>query len=102
MDVGAGAEDPVPVGGQDDTPDFRVLEAEALDSVVQLDVHAQIVGIELELVAWLQRMVFLDRHGQPCEASLEGELPVEVPARLGLEREDLGIGRFDVQRLHPR
>ncbi len=27
-----------------------VLEAEALDDVVQLDVHAEVVGVELELV----------------------------------------------------
>src|SRR5208283_6179896 len=49
--VGARAEDPLARAGDDHGPHFRALEADAVYGVVELDVDAQIVAVELELVA---------------------------------------------------
>jgi hypothetical protein len=37
-----------------------VLEADAVDGVVQLDVHAQVVAVELELVAGARAAVLVE------------------------------------------
>ncbi|MPM77318.1 hypothetical protein SDC9_124321 [bioreactor metagenome] len=50
-DVGARAEDAVLAAGDDDAAHLGVLEADAVERVVQLYVHAQVVAVELELVA---------------------------------------------------
>ena len=49
-DIGAGAEHVVLARLDDDAAHLRMLEAQPLHRVVQLDVDAEIVGIELELV----------------------------------------------------
>ena len=49
-----------------------MLEADALQNVVQLDVDAQVVGVELELVAGLQAAVFVHVHGQRGDAAVNG------------------------------
>jgi hypothetical protein len=59
-----------------------MLEAQPLDGVVQLDVHAQVVGVELELVARDEAAVLLDVHVKRGHRTVEGELPVPVAARL--------------------
>ena len=51
LDVGPGAEHLVQAAGEHHRLDLGVLEAQPLDDVGQLDVDAQVVGVELELVA---------------------------------------------------
>ena len=54
-DVGAGAEHPVLAGPQHHRLHLRVLEAQPLHRVGELDIDAQVVGVELELIALEQR-----------------------------------------------
>ena len=49
-DVGAGAEDALLQARDDDGVHLGVLEAQALDRVGELDVDAEVVGVELQLV----------------------------------------------------
>src|SRR4029450_9379765 len=84
-DVGARAEDALLAGGDNDGADFRVLEAQPLDRIVQLDVDAEIVGIELPLVARPEPAVLADVHGERRPRAGEAELPVPVAGRLGPE-----------------
>ena len=63
-DVGAGAEDALLQAGDDDGVDFGMLEADALNRVGQLDVDAEIVGIELQPVVGREAGVFLHVHRQ--------------------------------------
>ena len=83
--VRPGAEHPVLRAGQHHGPDLRMLEPQPLDRVVQLDVHAQVVGIQLELVARDQPGGRIDVHGQ------DGDLPVHrqppVPVAAGMDAE---------------
>jgi hypothetical protein len=65
-----------------------VLEANALQRVVQLDVDAQIVRIELELVARLQAGVFIDVEGQRRGRAVDRKLPVAIALRRGIEGND--------------
>ena len=71
-----------------------MLEADALHRVVQLDIDAEIIGIELELVAFPQPAVFIDIHGQGGDRPVAGERPVFIVFRTGFVM-DLGRGRHD-------
>ena len=84
-DVGAGAEHAIARAGHDDGAHFGVLEADALQRVVQLDVDAEIVGVELELVAGTNTAVLGDVHRERRERAVERELPVAVAARVRCE-----------------
>src|SRR4029079_15819168 len=93
-DVRAGAEDAFLQAGDDDGVHFRVLEANALDGVGQLDVDAEVVGIELQLVVGRQPGVFLDVHRQRGDRAVEGQFPrpVDVGGSIEGDGRDRGLG----------
>ena len=62
-----------------------MLEAQPLDRVGELDVDAEVVGVELELVAFEQRALLVDVHQQGGDLAVDLELPVAILRRLGLE-----------------
>src|SRR5205085_365929 len=70
---------------------LRVLEAKALDCVGEFDVNAQVVRVELELVALAERRVLLHVHREGCDRAVGLKLPVPVTLRRGLEVNHSGI-----------
>ena len=62
-----------------------MLEAQPLHGVRELDVDAEIIGIQLELIALEQAGILVDVHGQGRDIALDGELPVPVARRIGLK-----------------
>ena len=62
-----------------------VLESKALNRVCQLDVHAEVVGVQLQLVPRPEGLVGIDVHVQPGDRPVDRELPVRVAAWIGLE-----------------
>jgi hypothetical protein len=62
-----------------------VLEAQALDGVGQLDVHAEVVGVELELVAVGERGVLPHVHRERGDGPRNAQPPVVVTLRRSLE-----------------
>jgi hypothetical protein len=84
-DVGAGAEHAVLARADHHHLDLGMLEAQALHCVRKLDVDAEVVGIELQLVAFEEAAVLVDVHGEGRDFTLRGELPVPVPRRIGLK-----------------
>ena len=58
------------------TADFGVLEADAVDGVVQLDIDAEVIAVELELVAGTQPAVLVEIGKQRRHGPVELELPV--------------------------
>ena len=58
VDIGAGAENAVLGAGDHDRADFRMLEPNSLQGIVQLDIHAQVVGIQLQFIAGTQTRLF--------------------------------------------
>ncbi|MDT4853386.1 hypothetical protein FQZ97_876510 [compost metagenome] len=92
-DVGAGAEHAVLAAGDHHGAHFGVLEADAVQGVVQLDVHAQVVAVELELVARADATVFIDVDRQRGDRAIEGEFPVAVFAGGGAVIDHLSLSR---------
>ena len=64
VNVCAGAEDAIFCAGDDDGANFGMLEADALERIVEFDVYAEIVGVEFEFVAGAEAAVFGDVHGE--------------------------------------
>ena len=62
-----------------------MLEAQPLHGVGQLDIDAEIVGIQLELIALEQAGILVDVHGQRRDVAVDVELPMPVARRIGLE-----------------
>ena len=65
-------------------PHLGMLEADAVDGVVELDVDAEIVRIELELVAGPQARVLVEVGEKGRHGPVELELPVPVLFGRGL------------------
>ena len=84
-DVGAGAEHAVLARAHHHHLHLGMFEAQPLHRVGKLDVDAEIVGIELELIALEQAGILVDVHGQRRDVAVDGELPVPVARRIGLE-----------------
>ena len=83
-DVGARAEHLVLQAGDHHGAHLGVLEADAVDGVVELDVHAQVVAVELELVARRDAAVLVEVGAERGHRAFELELPVLVAGRVGL------------------
>jgi len=69
---------------------LRVLEADAADGIVQLDVNAQVVAVELELVAGAKTGVFVKIRLQGGHRAIEIKFPVFVPGWGGLVFDSVG------------
>ena len=85
LDVGAGAEHLVEPAGHDDGVHLGVLEAQPLHDVGQLDVDAEVVGVELQLVAVAQAAVGVDLHRQRGDRAVDREPPVPVAVGVAFE-----------------
>ena len=84
-DIGARAEHLFQGRGEDHGTHLRMLEAQALDGVMKLDIDTEIVGVELERVARRQPAVLAHVECERRHPPFGREAPVLVPARMGLE-----------------
>ena len=66
-------------------PHAGMFEPQPIDRVGQFDIDAEIVGIELEIVAFEQRRFFVDVHHQRRDFAVDLELPMAIARRLGLK-----------------
>src|SRR5712692_11191240 len=60
IDVGAGTEHAILGAGDDDGADSRMFKADALERIMQLDIDAEVVGVELEFVSGPDAAVLRD------------------------------------------
>ena len=84
-DIGAGTEHARLAERSTTTRTCRMLEAQPLDGVGQFDVDAEIVGVELQLVALEQRALLIDVHHERGDVAVDLEPPMAIARRLGLE-----------------
>jgi hypothetical protein len=91
-DVRAGAEDLLLAARDHHGLHGRVLEAQPLHRVVQLDVHAQVIGVELQLIAGTDAAPLVDVHRERRRLAVDVELPVPVAGGAGLEADRLPLG----------
>ena len=73
-----------------------MLEADPLKEIVQLDVDAEVVRIELQFVAGTQAAVLVDVHRDGCHRAVEGQAPVPVSGGIGLVVDELSAAGFRV------
>ena len=77
-------------GAQDHDLHAGMLEAQPLHRVREFDVDAEIVGIQLELIALEQPAILVDIHGQRRDVAIDIELPMPVARRIGLKIDEAG------------
>ncbi|OQB26314.1 MAG: hypothetical protein BWY11_00010 [Firmicutes bacterium ADurb.Bin182] len=93
VDVGPRAEHARLGAGDDDALDLRMLEAQALRGIVQLDVHAKVVRIQLEFVTRAYAAIFLNVEHEAGDRSAVGkQFPMPVLCRFGIVGDQHGIG----------
>src|SRR3989442_301355 len=85
VDVRPGAEDAALAARDHHRLHFGMLEADAVERIVQLDVDAKVVAVELELVPGHQGLVLGHVEAEGRHRPLEGELPVAVAPGMGFE-----------------
>src|SRR3989449_6014852 len=85
VDVRPGAEDAALAARDHHRLHFGMLEADAVERIVQLDVDAEVVTVELELVPGHQGLVLGHVEDEARQCPLEGELPVAVALGMGFE-----------------
>ena len=76
--IGARAEHTVTQAGHHHGAHLRVLETDALQRVVQLNVHAQVVAVEFEFVARTNAGVFIEVQAERGGITIHGQLNVFV------------------------
>ena len=74
--IGARTEHPFLAARQNYTCNLGMLKSNSLQRVVQFDIDAKIIGIQLQLVARLQPAVFVNIHGQRRDAVIDIQSPV--------------------------
>jgi hypothetical protein len=82
-DVGARAEHPLARADEHHALHLRMLEADAVERVVQLDIHPEVVAVELELVARPDSAVFIDGQRDRGDGAVHRQPDVPVLRRLG-------------------
>ena len=87
LNVRSGAEHLVEAAGDDDGSDFRMFESQSLHGVVQFDVDAEVVTVELQLVAVAQTPRRIDLHSERRDRPVEGKRPVSIQLWLAIERD---------------
>src|SRR5579863_9366841 len=78
VNVGAGAEDSLPGAGDNHASHLGMLEPNPLQRVVQLDIHAQVIRVQLKLVSGTDSSVLLHIQEKRGAAALDGEAPMPV------------------------
>ena len=79
-----------------------MLEPQPLHGIGKLDVDAEIVGIELELIAVEQPGVLVDVHEELGDIAVEFQLPVAIARGLCLEIDAFGHDGATPNRLRAR
>ena len=77
-DVGTGAEHAVLAGLQDHHLDRRMLEAQPLADIGQLDVDAQVIGVQLQFVTVEQPALLVHVHEEVGPLAVDLEPPVAI------------------------
>jgi hypothetical protein len=62
-----------------------MLEPNAVERVRQLDIDAEIVGIELQPIAGGERALFGDVQGQGRDRAVTGKAPMAIARGMGVE-----------------
>ena len=84
-DVRAGREHAILRRGEHHRAHARVLEAEPLDGIRELDIDAEIVGVELQRIVAGDSAVLVHVERERGDVAVDGEPPMAVVVRVGPE-----------------
>ena len=84
-DIGAGAEHARLARTQQDDLHLGMLEAQPLQRVGELDVDAEIVGIQLQQIAFEQAAILVHVHRERGDVAIDRQFPVPVARGIGLK-----------------
>ena len=62
---------------------LRMLEAQPLHRIIQLDIDAEVVGVQLQLVAGREAAILVNIHRERRDRPIEAQLPVAIFCGLG-------------------
>ena len=62
-----------------------MLEAKAIDRIVEFDIHSEIVGVQLQFVSLAERFVLLDIQANSRDRAVYQQNDVVVTVRMSLE-----------------
>jgi len=71
--------------GEDNRAHLRVFETKPLHGIVKLDIDAEVVGIELQLVTLFEAAVRVHIHGEGRDLTFCGEPPMAIAFGCGLK-----------------
>jgi hypothetical protein len=69
----------------DHHPNLRMFKPDSLQRIVQLDVDAEVVRVELQSIPGAQATGFIDVHGQCRDGIIDGQSPMPVSRWIGLK-----------------
>jgi hypothetical protein len=67
-----------------------MLKSNPLQGIVEFDIHAEIVRIQFELIAWTYSSVLLNIHCESGNAAVRGKLPMLVAGGRCLKIDEVG------------
>lgn len=85
VDVGTSAEHFLRITRDYNATHTWVLEGDALDRIIQLDVDAEVIRVQLELVVLEQATRAIDVHGKACDVAVYRQVPVAIVTGRGLK-----------------
>src|SRR2546422_3832893 len=85
INVGPRTKNAVLRASDDDRTNLRMFKSNALKRIMQLDIHAEIVGIQFQFVSRADSTVFGDIHRQRGYSSVKRETPMIVSRRIVLK-----------------
>jgi len=91
-DICPGTKDPVLARTQHDDPDAGMLEPHPLHDIGQFDVDAEVVGVQLQLIALEQAAILVDIHDQGGDRPVIVHAPVAIARRIGAKVDDFAHG----------
>ena len=85
VNVRTGAKNAILCAGDHHRCHFGMFETDALQGVVQFNVHTEIVGIQLEPVAGPHAAFLVHIHGQRRNRAIKREPPMLISGRMRIE-----------------
>ena len=80
-DIRPGAKHPLMPRGDNHRPHLRLLKPQPLHRIIQLDIHAQVIGILLKFITRMQRRILLHPQGKPRHRPIGRQPPMPVAFR---------------------
>lgn len=78
VDIRPGAKDPRLKTRDHDGAHLRIFKADARNRVGEFNIHAQVVGVKFELVAFGERLILLHVHREGGDRAVYRKLPMFV------------------------